>query len=482
VAGGTFDLVGREAELQKLDQFLGRADGGALVIEGEPGIGKSTLWEAGVAAARRQGHAVLACRPAGSEVQLSFAALGDLLGAVLDDTLHELPQPRRRALEVALLLEEAAGPPPDQRAIGLALLGVLRLLAQAQPVLVAIDDAQWLDRPTAAVLEFALRRLRGEPVALLVAVRIDPGQHDVGDLMRAFPADRQSRLRVEALSVAAIHRLIRSRLDVGLPRPLLLRLHETSGGNPFYALELARALVSEGGRLRPGEQLPVPGSLQELLNARTSALPQEAQDVLLAVASLSNPTLPVVRAACGALRAQSALEAAAAAGVGDVLGERVVFTHPLLASAVYAQARPHERQRMHRRLAEIVRDPEAQARHLALGADGPDEDVAAALYRAAQRAFARGAPDAAAELLELSVEATPVERERDLLRRKLEAADAHVSSGAIDRATRMLEALVGELPPSDERAAVLWRACEGRYRSRSGDRTRRAGSARSNRR
>jgi predicted ATPase len=158
----TSGIVGREAELEALESFLARSDPGAFVIEGEPGIGKTTIWNAGVAAAQDRGYCVLACRPAGSEVQLSFAALGDLLADVLGETLDELPTPQRRALEVALLLEESPGPPPDERAIGLAVLGVLRALARERSVLVAVDDAQWPDQPTATVLEFALRRLRAD--------------------------------------------------------------------------------------------------------------------------------------------------------------------------------------------------------------------------------------------------------------------------------------------------------------------------------
>src|SRR5262249_45625954 len=157
---------------------------------------------------------------------------------------------------VALLLEEAAGPPPDQRAISLAVLEVLRVLARNQPVLVAIDDAQWLDQPTAGVLEFALRRLTDEPVCLLVALRVEPDGRSDQRLMRAIPLERQTRIRVEPFSIGGLHRLVRSRLDLVLPRPLLLRVHETSGGNPFYALELARALDRTDLRLRPGEGLP----------------------------------------------------------------------------------------------------------------------------------------------------------------------------------------------------------------------------------
>src|SRR3954452_8606486 len=209
------DVLGRERDLETLTAFLDAVDEGpaGFVIEGEPGIGKTTLWNAGVAAGGERGYRVLTCRPAGSEVQLSFAALGDLLDDVLVDTLQELPPPQRRALEVALLLEDPRGRPPDQRAIALAVLGAFRSLAATERVLVAIDDAQWLDRPTAAVLEFALRRLRREALGVIVTVKTG-APSDVLELERALPT---VRLRLGPLDAAAIHRVVRSHLDVALP-------------------------------------------------------------------------------------------------------------------------------------------------------------------------------------------------------------------------------------------------------------------------
>jgi len=450
--------IGRENELEALSGFIaGVTDGPAsLLLEGEPGIGKTTLWRAAVASARERGYCVLACRPAGGEVQLSFAALGDLLDDELPEVLIELPVPQRRALEVALLLEESRGPPPDQRAIALAFLGVLRSLAETRPVLVAVDDVQWLDRPTAGVLEFALRRLAQEPVGVLAAVRIEAGLETRADPALGPDEERRLRLRVGPLSVAAVHNLIRAQLGVALPRPLLLRVHEASGGNPFYALELARALGPAGARLQPGARLPVPETLQELVRARLAALPRPVQELLLAVACLSDPTVSSVDAVTGSGRARSNLDAAVTAGVLELDGDRIAFTHPLLAAAVDADAGAHRRREMHRRLATVVvDDPEAQARHLALGTFRRDAVVADALDRAARQASARGAPGAAAELLELAMELTPAGHDVALRRRKLEAADAHFSSGAIEQATMLLQSLVAGLPAGDERAKVL---------------------------
>jgi predicted ATPase len=259
-AGG---VVGREEELELLRGFL--ADTAAvplaLLLEGESGIGKTTLWAAAVEGARERSYRVLACRAAGAEVQLSFAALGDLLAEVLEETLPELPTPQRRALEVALLLEEARGPPPDQRAVALAFLGVLRLLTRSGPVLVAVDDAQWLDTPTAAVLEFALRRLGSEPIVLLTTFRQEDGRVGLLELEQIFPEGRLRRLAVGPLSLGALQRLLRLRLGAAVARPTLVRLHEATGGNPFYALELARALERQGTEPELGRPLPIPENL-----------------------------------------------------------------------------------------------------------------------------------------------------------------------------------------------------------------------------
>ena len=445
------ELLGRERELETFAAYADAVREGPVgfVVEGEPGIGKTTLWEAAVAAARERGYRVLTCRPAGSEVQLSFAALGDLLEDVLDETLIELPRPQRRALEVALLLEDPQGLPPDQRAIGLAVLGAFRFLAASRSVLVAVDDVQWLDGPSAAVLQFAIRRLRSEPLGVLATLR--PGApEDVLDLGRALPVER---LRLGPLDAASIHRIVRLQLGIALPRPLLLRVHEASHGNPFHALELARAFDA-GGEFEPE------GS-QQLLRTRLAALPADVQEVLLVVALLADPTVPTVQAVVD--DADESLEVAVASELLERSGDVVRFRHPLLATTVSMRADADHKRRLHRRLADVVDDPEARARHLALAASGPDLEVAAALDDAAHAALARGAPSAAAELLELAIGLTPPGREDDLRRGKLAAAEAHFSSGAISRATAILEELLDELPPGEERADVLVRLARGTH-------------------
>jgi len=168
-------VVGRDREMAAVAAFLDALPSGpcGLVLEGAAGIGKTTVWRAGAAWAAGRSYTVLSCRPAESEVTLSFAALSDLLDGLLDQALPPLPPPQRRALEVALLLEDPAGSPPEPRAVAVAFLAVIRHLSASGPVVLAVDDLQWLDVPSARTVEFALRRLSQEPVGLLASAR-DP--------------------------------------------------------------------------------------------------------------------------------------------------------------------------------------------------------------------------------------------------------------------------------------------------------------------
>ena len=267
-----------------------------------------------------------------------------------------LPLPQRRALSAALLLEEVEGAAPEERTIAFA---VFRLLAErgGGPLLVAVDDVQWLDAASASVLAFAFRRLAAAPVAILVARRSDGSEAAPLGLDRAFPSERLRRLRLGPLSVGATHRLLRERLGVSFPRPTLLKLHDTSGGNPFYALELGRALEQSGGRADAGERLTVPTSLTELVSTRLAALPVEVREVLEPVALLSEPTVSIVEAvASDGATVRGRLRAAEAAAIVELNEERVRFSHPLLAARVEAELDPRRRRSLHRGLAELVGD------------------------------------------------------------------------------------------------------------------------------
>jgi DNA-binding CsgD family transcriptional regulator len=448
-------ILGRDAELAKVKDFLESASGtpSALSLEGTAGIGKTTLWQAAVSIARARGHRVLSCRAAEAEARLSYAALGDLL----DFELPDLPAPQKRALDAALLRAEVEGAPPDQRAVAVASLGVLRALAVSDPVIIAIDDVQWLDIPSATVLAFVVRRLEDAQIRILVALRVGAGGDPLG-LDQVGPAPSLHRMSIGPLREEAMTRLLKDRTQGDLTHPILLRLHRISEGNPFFALEIARALTGQGVRPAPGEPLPVPEDLQALLGTRLAALPSSAADALLVVAAAARPTEElVVAAAARPNRASAGIRRAEKAGILQRAGGRIGFTHPLLGSTVYTAATPEARRSAHRRLADLVADPEERARHLALAVSGPDLPVAEALEEAGRHARGRGAPDAAAELLELARKLTPPGDSAGFLRRSVEAAEYHFDAGDATRATALLEEAIAIARPGRDRGRILFR-------------------------
>jgi DNA-binding CsgD family transcriptional regulator len=455
---GDWVLVGRDDELASIGAFVAGAGRGpcALVLCGEAGIGKTVLWEAGVEAATRRFGRVLTCRGVEAEAALSFASLSELLSSVLSETLGLLAPPRRRALEVALLLEEPGGMTPDVHALGLAVFDMLGVVAGRGPLVVGIDDIQWLDADSAGVLQVALRRLRDEPVGVLVTVRDAPDVAVSIDLGRCFSEARLERRVVGPLSAGALYRLLRDRLGLELSRPELVRVHEATAGNPLFALELGRDLVRLGRRPRPGEPLPLSGGLSKQLGDRLERLSSEARAVLVIAASVGRPTIGVISAAYGDdERVLSVLEEAAAAGVVELTDGRVRFSHPLFASVLYERTPPAQRRVVHRALAGVAGDVEERARHSARAATGPDASVAAALEAAAEHAASRGAPAAAADLCELAAALTAADPAL-VRRRRLQAATFHRLAGDLVRAAAILEQLLSEAPPGVERADVLF--------------------------
>ena len=452
------EVIGRDHELHSIEAFLERINDGpvALVLSGEAGIGKTILWEAGVEQATERYGRVLSHRSVEAEALLSFAGLSDLLAPVFDDVAPALAPLRRRALEVALLLAEPGNESSDPRAIGLALLDVLRMLVEDSPVVVALDDVQWLDTSSAAVLQIALRRLRDERVGLLATLRKMPGIAAPFELERSFSDERLQRLWLGPLSLGALHHLLREQLGLELTRPELARVQETAGGNPFFALELGRELIRTNTRAAAGRTLRVPESLHELLGGRLARLPTETFAVVLHAAALARPTVEVVALAHGDReRVLEALDAAVREGVVELEDSRIRFAHPLLASICYEQAPVRMRRSVHETLAGAVMDLEERARHLALAAEGPDAAVASELDAAAERAAARGAVVAAAELFELGAELTPAD---PILarQRRLRAAHFHRLAGNVERAVAILEELLTEAFSGVDRADVLF--------------------------
>ena len=444
-------ILGREEELADAARFLDHGPEGprVLLLEGEAGIGKTTLWLDAIRIASASGR-VLVSRASEAEAKLSFTVLTDLLEPALNDVGDELPAPQRRALEAALLLEDPAGGAKlDARAVSLGALGALRALAVRTPVTLAIDDVQWTDAPSARALSFALRRLVNEPVTVVAARRTALGLRDPLDLAKTMP--HPHRLVLGPIATDALGRLLR-RLGRAFPHPLVLRIHEASGGNPFFALEIGRALIREGVRLKAGEPLPVPEDLQALLRDRLETLSVDVRDVLLIAASSVAPTVDLIETVGGS---GLALEEPVRAGIVTIRGSAVAFTHPLLASTVYADATPSSRRDVHRRLAGVATNPEERARHLALSSSGPNAEVAAALDEAALHARARGAPQAAAELNELALTATP---EKDLAlrqRRTKSQAGNLFDAGDPPRAREILGGMIALLEPGPSRAEAL---------------------------
>jgi DNA-binding CsgD family transcriptional regulator len=444
------EIIGRQWEQERVNGFLDMLPRGpaALVVEGASGVGKTTLWRKGVEAGRRRPYRVLICRASESESALSFVGLGDLLESVSNETLELLPEPQRLALQLALLRSAGEGS-PDRVSLARGALSVLRASASEAPTLVAIDDLQWLDPPSTDVLRFVAHRLTDERIGFLVSVR-NGGARSL-ELDQALPASRLVRLRLEPLSFEELEEVVRLQLSVGFTRPTWRALHRISGGNPFFALQLAEAL-EQRGRRSPGDELPIPETLADAMRERLSALSASAREALLPVAALAQPSLSLIRA--GAAEAVGVAEAVQA-GVLQIEGKRVRFVHPLLASFVYADASETERRGVHARLVPLVADQEERALHLGRGSIESSESIAATLETTAHRAASRGHLEVAAELAQHSLRLTPEERANERPRRIREAATSLYRAGDSPRSRELLEDLVESLARSEERARAL---------------------------
>lgn len=445
--------IGRDEEVAAVGAFLDTVATGpaALLLEGDAGIGKTTIWRAGVEAARRRSFAVLSCRASESESALSFVALADLLDGIPEEAFASLPAPQRQALEVALLRAHDDRK-VDRLALARGVLTILRFTSSASPMLLAVDDVQWLDAPSADALRFLFRRLGEEPIGLLGSIRAEDAVLPL-ELNRALPSERLTRVVLRPFPFAELERVVSAHCDLRFTRPTWRAIHRTSGGNPFFALQLVDAL-SARGELAPGEEPPLPETLSGTLRERFGALGPRGQGALLAIAALAQPTTSLVRA--GAADSAGVAEAVAA-GILELDGVRLRFTHPLLRSFVYTEASSRARTRVHRRLAELVEDAEERALHLGRGSDEPDERVAAELEAAAERAALRGHQETAAELAERAETLTPTEGHDEAARRATAAGLFWNAAGDAVRARRIFDRLVESLPRGRSRARVLGR-------------------------
>jgi DNA-binding CsgD family transcriptional regulator len=440
-------VIGRDDEIERINAFVDTncSDGlRALVLAGDAGIGKSMLWGAGVEAARERGLRVLISRPAETESGLTYVGLDDLFKDVLAEVLPALPPPRRRALEVALLLEDDDAE-VEPRTLAVAVRSALEELAARDPIVVAIDDIQWFDPASANALAFALRRLGDAHLLVFLARRVGEVT-ERPRLEETIEPGRVGQLLIGPLSVGATHEVLRAQLGRTFARPTLLRVHETAGGNPFYALELARAL---GAEIDPSQPLRVPETLEGLVRARLDCLSPAARAVLLLVATIGRPSQKML----AELDITSAeIEPAFAARVIERENGTVRFTHPLLASVLYQSMPEGSRQHAHRSAAAVVEDPLDRARHLALATDTADAEIARTLEEAAVVAVARGALVAAAELSEHVLRLTPDDAHEERRRRAIVAARAYFAAGETLRARALAQDLVTRASPGRERA------------------------------
>lgn len=444
------DLVGRDSELAAIDRFIDQASfPRALVLEGDAGIGKTVLWRAGIERASSRGFRILECAPSGEEAHLAFAALADVI-LPIQEVLPSLPDPQRRALEIALLLRESESSPPGERAIAAATSGALRAAAQQGPILLACDDVQWLDAASRAALGFALRRLDA-PVAVMVTRRSGSASRLLG-LGAAVGGAELVRLEVGPLTLGALSRVLRSRTELSLSRSLLSRIHQASDGNPLFALEIVSLLEQRDEHVAPGEPLPVPATTQALVGERIASLPAAAVEALELASLLAEPTALLLEQA-GAQG--DALDAAREAGLVEFVGDRVRFAHPLFRAATTARMTPTHRRDVHRRLAGVAPTEEERARQLAAAVREPDEATAQALEDAARSLAGRGAQWASAELLDDSARLTPPRSDGALARRLLEAGHAWFVALDWGRARERAEQVLESSPEAAARADAL---------------------------
>ncbi len=434
------ELVGRQAELGAVEAFLDGLPerGSSLVLAGEAGIGKTVLWRQALALAEERGLRVLSAAVAETESAYAYAGLIDLFAGVGDEELTP-------TLRTALLRER--GRARGEQVVALATLEAVVAFAAEAPVLLAIDDLQWLDQPSARVLGFVQRRVGAAPVGLLATVRREADTEL--DVDRLLADTGGARLEVAGLSLGALGRLLQARLGVKPSRPTLARLARATGGNPFYALEVARA---PGFRAEGPGPLPVPKKLRDLVGDRVRALAPPAAEAVLGTYALARPTTADVVALCG----EDALEEALSAEVLERHGERISLTHPLVGSSAYFDLSAAARRDLHERLASLPLDEEERVRHLALAAEGPSGVVAEALERAAGAARARGAPAGAAELLDMAVRLTPPDQRDDAMRRTLALAHDEYLSGQAGRGRLRCREVAAAAPPGHLRASALW--------------------------
>src|SRR5262245_48638751 len=435
-------IVSRSSELARLDDVLAalrRGQGSALVVRGEAGIGKTTLLDALV---ERAGTDTLVLRACGaeSEVELAFSALTDLLQPVLSG-LDELPPLQAAALSGALAL----GPPlpGDRLAVCVATLGLLRAAAASRPVLVVLDDVQWVDASSRECVEYAARRAGGA-LAVVLAAR---------DPLYATATVGLPELALAPLDDAGAAELLRERAP-RLSPPVEAAITEAAAGNPLALLELPAMLTAEQRAGAAALELPLAagGRLQHAFAGRVDTLAPSAQRALLIAAVHAEGELTVIAAACRRARTDVArLAEAEASGLVRLSAERVAFVHPLVRGTVYQGASAADRRAAHAAIAGALRD-DRRVWHLAAAAIGPDEGIATKLEELGGRAEARRASASASVAFERAARLSSDTEARG--RRLLAAGQAASDAGAPDRALALLEEVACEATGGEQRAVA----------------------------
>ena len=442
------ELVGRAGLVERAKKQLETS--GSVLLYGPTGVGKSAAARALVAERTRAGCRVLSAAPSQSEAGLPYVTLLDLLSNQLELAWQVLPDHLRQPLEVALLKASAPDTVRDELAVRLAVLHVLRRLAASGPVLLVVDDIQWVDPSSLEVLTFCARRLT-EGVHMLATEQVADG--DLPVMAEACP-EPVLQLEVPPLAEADVLALLRNRLSSPLPVRTARRIFTASAGNPFMALELGRAVLRHPQGVSPNDPLPVSSRLKTLLGDRLADVTPATYELLLHAASSPRPTTSQLTQSIGrALDVE--LAEAEALGLIDVSSERLRFSHPLLREFVYAEATSAARRQAHAQLAAVVEEPVENATHRALATQEANTELAAAIEEAAVVAGGRGALGAAATLWRLAAERTPAAEPDERARRLTSSADAAAAAGHLVESAEMAQLAVQAATRPETKVAAL---------------------------
>ena len=432
-------VIGRDHELRVDRDVPGRRGGGrtgACSSPARPGIGKTTVWREAVRRAAERGFRVLSrLRQPGRDAARSRDNRGPARPICGRGSARRCRSRRRARCPWPSSAPRRKERRSIRRPSPSRSTGSLRAIARVAPVLVAVDDVQWLDDPSAAALAFALRRLEEDDVRFVLAERAH-GESRLPLGLDRYPAERLVRAEIGPLSVGAIAALVTERLGTSFSRPTMLAAPPDRERQRRSTRSSSRGRCSlAGGRVEPGEPLPVPRSLDELLAARAWPRCRSAtRAALLPVAALHDPTIELVAETLDVTDLHARLRPAIAAHVVELDHGRIRFDHPLLAAAIYGRADGEARREVHRALAGTAPTLEERARNLALASDAPVAGVARVLDEAAQAALARGSPTSAAELYEAAARLTPEAAIEGRVRRVLAAAAALFDAGDATRA------------------------------------------------